>query len=224
MSPGPSGAAAPLADATALAEAVRHGNISAEALMRASIERAKSDAYGSICHLDVQMGERAAAQSDRERNKPASSAGNAAFTGLPFLAKDLGNGVRGLPVHAGSAALASRIGPANRDSLIFERFRQAGLLPFGVTTVPEFGLALTCEPPGGAGCAQPVEPGILSRRILRRCGRRRCFRYRCNRPCHGCCRVCPRSRCLLRARRPQDIAWPDFKRTAIRQPTDGHHE
>ena len=94
----------------------------------------------------------------------------APFAGIPFLAKDLGNGVRALPGHAGSAAVARRVPPAGEDSLIFERFRGAGLLPFGVTTVPAFGLSLTSEPadrppatpgtrifpPAGLPAARPV--------------------------------------------------------------------
>lgn len=155
MSPGQSGASAPLVDATALAEAVRHGETSAEALMQASIERAKSDTFGSICHLDAKMGLEAARQFDKSLKDPGTRVRNAAFAGVPFLAKDLGNSARGLPVFAGSQALKKRIEPAEHDSVIFQRLRQAGLLPFGVTTSPEFGLALTSEPPGGPVARNP---------------------------------------------------------------------
>ncbi|MCY6383627.1 amidase [Hoeflea prorocentri] len=150
-----SGATAPLSDATALAEAVRHGELSATALMEASIERAQSDPFGCICHLNIQMGRNAAAAFDKRLAEGDPAAVNAPFAGLPFLAKDLGNGAKGLPVYAGSKALAKRLGPEEHDSLTFERFRQAGLLPYGVTTTPEFGLALTSEPPGGPVARNP---------------------------------------------------------------------
>ncbi|MEX3011435.1 amidase [Hoeflea sp. TYP-13] len=158
MSPAHGNGAAPLPDATALAEAVRHGETSAMALMQASIERAKADPYGAVCHLDVQMGLDAARQFDKRLAGGEQEARNAPFAGVPFLAKDLSNAARGLPVHAGSKALAKRVRPADEDSLIFKRFRQAGLLPFGVTTTPEFGLALTSEPPAGPLARNPWNP------------------------------------------------------------------
>ncbi|MCP4319660.1 MAG: amidase [Hyphomicrobiales bacterium] len=158
MSTAQSGAAAPLPDATALAEAVRHGDTSAVALMEASIGRAQSDPHGAICHLDPQMGLDAAKLFDKRLASSDPEARKAPFAGVPFLAKDLSNTARGLPVHAGSKALAKRVGPTEADSLIFQRFRQAGLLPFGVTTTPEFGLALTSEPPGGPVARNPWNP------------------------------------------------------------------
>jgi len=60
------------------------------------------------------------------------------------------------------------------DSDLFARFRRAGLIPFGLTTVPEFGLALTSDPaanpwddtlsPGGSsgGAAAAVAAGIVA--------------------------------------------------------------
>lgn len=155
MSPGQSGSSASHGDATALAEAVRHGEVTALALMEASLERAQSDPFGSICHLDAEMGLEDARRFDRDLANRDTPALNAPFAGIPFLAKDLGNGARGLPVHAGSRALKSRDLQTEKDSLLFQRFRQAGLLPFGVTTSPEFGLALTSEPPHGPTARNP---------------------------------------------------------------------
>ncbi|MEM9105825.1 MAG: amidase family protein, partial [Pseudomonadota bacterium] len=159
MSPGQSGSSASHGDdATALAEAVRHGEVTARALMEASIDRAQSDPFGSICHLDDQMGLDDARRFDRSLEDRDPQALNAPFAGIPFLAKDLGNGAKGLPVHAGSRALKARGLQTDKDSLLFQQFRQAGLLPFGVTTSPEFGLALTSEPPGGPVSRNPWNP------------------------------------------------------------------
>jgi amidase len=146
------------ADATALAEAVRHGEISATELMRASIERASSDTFGALCHMDAEMGLDAAAAFDDRLAADDHAAGSAPFAGVPFLAKDLSNAANGLPVHAGSEAVAKRVSPATEDSLIYERFRGAGLIPFGVTTVPEFGLSLTSEPANGPPARNPWNP------------------------------------------------------------------
>ena len=96
------------------------------------------------------------------------------FGGVPFLGKDLGSGAAGLSPVAGSAALARRRVDQATDSDLFVRFRAAGLVPFGLTTVPEFGLALTSDPavnpwdarlsPGGSsgGAAAAVAGGIVA--------------------------------------------------------------
>ncbi|MEM6463428.1 MAG: amidase [Pseudomonadota bacterium] len=154
MSPDHAGTAAP-SDATALADAVRHGAMGAEALMQASIARAQSDPYGSICHLDDALGLDRARQFDRQIAEGGSQVPTMPFAGVPFLAKDLGNPAGGLPICAGSQAIRKRIGTAKKDSVLFQRFRNAGLLPFGVTTTPEFGLALTSEPPNGPVVRNP---------------------------------------------------------------------
>ena len=144
-----------MVDATGLAEAVRHGAVSAHTVMEASIERAQADPLGAICHLDAEMGLAAAAAFDKRLAANDPAARNAPFAGIPFLAKDLGNMATGLPVYAGSNALKKRVRPAERDSLLFDRFRGAGLLPFGTTATPEFGLSLTCEPSGGPPARNP---------------------------------------------------------------------
>ncbi len=96
------------------------------------------------------------------------------FGGVPFLGKDLGSGAAGLTPVAGSAALARRRRDQAVDSDLFARFRAAGLVPFGTTVVPEFGLALTSDPavnpwdvrlsPGGSsgGAAAAVAAGIVA--------------------------------------------------------------
>lgn len=146
------------ADATAIAEAVRHGEISATELMTASIERAGRDPFGALCHVNADMGMAAAAAFDKTHAAGNAAARGAPFAGIPFLAKDLGNGAKGLPVHAGSEAVAKRVSPAAEDSVLFHRFKNAGLLPFGVTTAPPFGLSLTCEPDNGSPARNPWNP------------------------------------------------------------------
>ena len=153
-----SGPAPPAADATALAEAVRHGAVSARDLMRASIERARSDPFGAVSHLDAGLGLAAAEAFDARFAADEPEARHAPFAGLPFLAKDLGNPAAGLPVHGGASAVAARVPAEADDSVIFERFRASGLLPFGTTAVPAFGLSLTCEPETGPPVRNPWAP------------------------------------------------------------------
>ena len=101
------------------------------------------------------------------------------FAGVPMLGKDLGSAAAGLATTAGSAALRRRLQDPARDCDLFARFRAGGLVPFGLTAVPEFGLALSSEPldlpparnpwnpdltPGGSsgGAAGAVAAGIVA--------------------------------------------------------------
>jgi amidase len=62
---------------------------------------------------------------------------------VPFLIKDLGVEVNGAPMTGGSRTFKGYV--ASADSTLTERFRKAGLVFFGATTTPEFGLTLTTE-------------------------------------------------------------------------------
>ena len=144
-----------LADATALAEAVRHRQVSASELMEAAIAAAEADPFGALTCIKQDLGRKQASLFDARLASDDDAARQAPFAGVPFLAKDLGNAAQLLPVNAGSPAIAARTKPEQEDSLLFQRFRHAGLAPFGVTTVPEFGLALTSEPPNGPPARNP---------------------------------------------------------------------
>lgn len=149
-------------DATSLAAAIAAGATTASAVMEAALAAAATRPFGAIARLDPAMGRR-----DAEL-RPTGP-----FGGVPFLGKDLGSGAAGLTPQAGSAALGSG-SDKRRDSDLFARFRAAGLVPFGLTTVPEFGLALTSDPatnpwdetlsPGGSsgGAAAAVAGGIVA--------------------------------------------------------------
>jgi amidase len=151
-------------DATSLAAAIAAGQVSAPEVMAAALRAAERHAdLDALAQVDAAHGLAAAAQ---PRNGP--------FGGVPFLGKDLGSGAAGFPPCAGSEALRRRATSAGSDSLLFERFRTAGLLPFGLSRVPEFGLALTSDParnpfntefsPGGSsgGAAAAVAAGIVA--------------------------------------------------------------
>src|SRR5262245_55109880 len=144
-----------VADAVSLAQTIRSGQISALAVMEASLQRAEEQsALGAIVALDRQM----ALDASRTWALGGPAGDNAPFGGVPFLAKDLGNHARGLKVTGGCRAVAARTAAEVADSDLFARFRGAGLLPFGLTTVPEFGLCLTSEPPGGPVARNPWDP------------------------------------------------------------------
>lgn len=82
---------------------------------------------------------------DRAREAAIGVIPNGAFTGVPFLLKD-GGGVNyaGVPTTSASRFLADNIPTA--DGELTRRYKAAGLVPFGKTNLPEFGLLPTTEP------------------------------------------------------------------------------
>lgn len=144
-------------DATALAEAIKTGSLSAFDAMQASLEAAEAlQAIGAIAHLDREMGESIARGMDREREIAPYIFEARPFAGVPVLAKDLGGPFAGLPVTAGSRLFQREA--SNADSDLAKRFRHAGLCAFGLTTSPEFGLSLASEPAIGPICRNPLDP------------------------------------------------------------------
>jgi amidase len=80
---------------------------------------------------------------DRAREAAKAVPEGSAFAGVPTLLKDMRGGATGMPTRNGSR-LNPPI-PAAYDSTLVARFRQAGLIPFGKTNVPEFGILPTTE-------------------------------------------------------------------------------
>lgn len=145
-------------DATALAEAIRKGRFTASEAMQAALDRAEqTDGLGAIVHLEAAAGLEAARVIDARLAQADERLDCAPFIGVPSLAKDLGGPFAGLPVAAGSRML-SRGNENSPDSDLAARMRAAGLCFFGVTTVPEMGLSLSCEPAAGPICRNPLDP------------------------------------------------------------------
>lgn len=135
-----------MTDATALAAAIAAGRISAQDAMAASLARAHETPGAMACMLPIE-----------EALSLADGAAPGPFSGVPFLGKDLGAVVRGLKQSAGSAAIANRVEAPLQDSALFAMFRAAGLVPFGLTAVPEVGLALSTEPEGRPPATNPFD-------------------------------------------------------------------
>lgn len=138
-------------DATALAASIAAGRISSVECMQASLETAERLAHlGALARVEPELGLDAARLADK-----APLVGRGPFHGVPFLGKNLGGASKGLGPNAGSPALAKSHEDPKNDDHLFTRFRASGLIPFGLTTVPEFGQALTSEPPGGRPARNP---------------------------------------------------------------------
>ena len=133
------------ADATTLAQWVASGQVSATELLNEAIRRlrAVNPSLNLLSQDHIEM-----AMATAEGSLPQG-----AFSGVPFLLKDLGVQLAGTVTSAGSALNANAV--ATADSTIVRRFKDAGLVIFGKTNTPEFGLALTTEGDFLGDCLNP---------------------------------------------------------------------
>jgi amidase len=155
-------------DGLALARLVACGEATPVELLEESIARAerRNPALNAIIFKDY----------ERARQTAKGELPKGLFTGVPFLLKDIALTHKGTPTRQGSRFFPPF--PADHDSHLMARFRKAGLVSFGKTNVPEFGLVPTTEgklygaahnpwnlahSPGGSsgGAAAAVAAGIV---------------------------------------------------------------
>lgn len=122
-------------DALGLADRVRRGETTAEALLDAAIERTEK--------RDPALGAIVLKTYDEARAAIAAGLPEGPFTGVPFLLKDLHLAIPGSPLTNGSNLFADFV--PDRESELVTRYRRAGLVLFGRTHSPEFGLTCTTE-------------------------------------------------------------------------------
>ena len=125
-------------DATALAEMVRKGEVSAVELVDDAIRRCEQ-VNGTLNAVITDMFERA-------RTAARQPAGDGPFAGVPFLMKDFGAEVVGVRFSEGSEFLADYIPEVDCD--LYTRFCNAGLITIGKTNLPELAIGVTTE----SGC------------------------------------------------------------------------
>lgn len=120
-------------DATALAALIRSGDVSRAGVLQAARDRiaACNPSINAVVELYDEPVEDPEAQG--------------AFTGVPFLLKDIGAGIAGKRTSCASRAF-SGVPPQNHDDELTLRFRQAGLRILGKTNLPELGFNVTSEP------------------------------------------------------------------------------
>lgn len=124
-------------DATAQAELVRAGNISATELV--------SLAIAAVERVNPQLNAVIHPRFERARDEAKASVGGA-FAGVPIVVKDLNCSIRGEQYHLGTRFLKNRKYVATEDSYLYERLCRAGFITIGRTNVPEFGSTITTEP------------------------------------------------------------------------------
>ena len=122
-------------DALGLAALVRSKEVTAEELLDLALQQ--------VADTDQQIAAVVYTQADRARRAIAAGLPDGAFTGVPFLIKDLGCDAVDFPTSMGSALY--RDYRYSVDSELFIRLERAGLVTFARTTSPEFGIGPTSE-------------------------------------------------------------------------------
>ena len=122
-------------DAIGLAELVRNGDVSPSELIETAISQAE--------RLDPHINAVVIKMYDEARRTAAAEIPAGPFRGVPFLLKDLGAYYAGFPTTAGCRFFADYV--PDHDSEIVRRYKQAGLVVFGKSASPEFGLTTSTE-------------------------------------------------------------------------------
>lgn len=136
-------------DATAQADLVRTGEVSATELVQAAVERAEATSdLNAIIHPRYQE-----AVEEAGGDLP-----DGPFRGVPFVLKDLDGVSAGLPLHMGTKVLRDKGYVAPVDDTLTRRFRAAGLVVIGKTNTPELGLVPSTEPASVGPTHNPYDP------------------------------------------------------------------
>jgi amidase len=123
-------------DALALGDLVARRELSPAEVLEAALARADA--------RDPVLGALVARFDDEARRRAAGPLPEGPFSGVPFLLKDLMTAWKGHPMSFGS-----RLGEGyvpDRDSEVVRRLEGAGLILFGLTSAPEFGIHAHTEP------------------------------------------------------------------------------
>jgi amidase len=155
-------------DATALAQHVARGEVQPGELLDLALgqhRRVHGDVNAVVRLMEAEA-----------RSQISSGSVSGPFGGVPFLLKDLVQDYAGIPTTYGSRSMAGVV--PSRHAHVVERYLKAGLVIFGKTNLPEFGIRAVTDPelfgrtnnpwdltrtPGGSsgGAAAAVAAGIV---------------------------------------------------------------
>ncbi|HEY1611153.1 MAG TPA: amidase family protein [Paraburkholderia sp.] len=140
-------------DAIGLAELVSAREVSARELLDTAIARAEAvnPAINALILKDYDAARRRAAHNGAGDGAGGLAAGPLA--GVPFVVKDLGAAVAGLPMTLGSRHYRHFVPAA--DAPVITRIREAGLNIFAKTSTPELGQMPYTEPELFGPCRNP---------------------------------------------------------------------
>jgi amidase len=132
-------------DATDLANHIQKGEVTALELLEEAIQRTE-EINPKINAITLKHYELA-------RDLLIKGTPKGAFGGVPFLLKDLSTQLDGTQTTGGSRLLRGI--EAKSDNILVSRYKKAGLVIFGKTNTPEFGMALTTESYLHGPCRNP---------------------------------------------------------------------
>lgn len=132
-------------DALGLAQLIKNKDISPSELLQTAIAQTEQQ-NPSINAVITKLYEHG--QQQIEQGLPEGP-----FSGVPFLLKDLLGSLAGTPLSNGSAAYKGNISPS--DSELVKRYKSSGVVIFGKTSTPEFGLMGVTEPKAFGPCRNP---------------------------------------------------------------------
>lgn len=137
-------------DGLGLAELVRKREVSPRDLVEAAIRRIeRHDDLNAVVHKAYD-----------EARATAANPIDGPFGGVPFLIKDLGLEVAGMPRTSGSRFSTSE--PDTRDSELVTRYRAAGLVFLGKTNTPEYGIPGVTQSEKLGACRNPWNPDHIA--------------------------------------------------------------
>jgi amidase len=122
-------------DGTGLAELVKAREVSAGELLEAAVARVEQ--HNPTINAVVNR------MYDQAKAAIAAGLPSGPFTGVPYLLKDIGSFYAGTVTTLGSSAFRNFI--PDHDSEMVVRLKKAGLVIFGKTHTPEFGLSSSSE-------------------------------------------------------------------------------
>jgi amidase len=124
-----------LLDALAQAERVRRREVTPLELLDRAI--ARSERVNGVLNAVVTP------MYDEARRRAAADLPDGPFRGVPFLLKDLFTAYAGVRLSNGATACQALV--PRHDSELVRRYKRAGLVVFGKTNTPEFGIPPTTE-------------------------------------------------------------------------------
>jgi amidase len=135
-------------DAVALRDLVRGGEVTAGELAEGAL--ARIDATQPILNAVAVALPEFARASAADPSLPRGP-----FHGVPFLLKDAGACLGSLPLYMGNGLLRALQWRAPADTALGARFRAAGVVTVGKSTLPEFGCQPTTQPVAFGACRNP---------------------------------------------------------------------
>ena len=133
-------------DGIGLAQLVQNKEIQAHELLEIAIQRAELT-HPQINAIVIPMYEQAVKNVKNHANGP--------FAGVPFLLKDLHQQYAGVATSFGSKSFKNAQYIANENSEIVNRWVKSGVVTFGLTNSPEFGIKGITEPEAWGSCKNP---------------------------------------------------------------------